>query len=79
MLFLKGIWTLQVGLEEQLCCFVDPGLHYVYLLQILVIETMAGPTVNLDPPIKDLIPLVTALLVLVHGEILEVEFNKFRY
>ena len=42
-------------------------------------DTMAGPTVYLDPPIKDLIPLVTALLALLHGEILQVEFNKFRY
>ena len=42
-------------------------------------ETMGGPTVYLDPPIKDLIPLVTALLALLHGEILQVEFNKFRY
>ena len=39
-------------------------------------ETMAGPTVYLVPPIKDLILLVIALLVLLHGEILQVEFTN---
>ena len=43
-------------------------------------ETMAGGlTVYLDPPIKDLIPLVTLLLALLHGEVLKVELHKFRY